>query len=283
MTIIFNGDVNTYGFAPWNTGDVDNQDMGANGTILQGGQITNAGIPGFIDLVPDPAGSGLTVIRTTVNQTDNTTYGNKRSELSLNKDPLPYPTERWYAFSTYIPLGVTPSEEITIWQVHNSPDTSPDEVAAAIPPTMECDMSLLDGEPVFRIYNAYDAAATSTPGSPTARTLCTVPLVQGVWVDWVLHAIWSGTAGSGKLEIYKDRRIIFSENNHINTYNDAAARGGGGPYARMGIYHWATTWTVPTYVMYYKGHVVGDASSSFLEVTGTTQLETIIGRGGIAP
>lgn len=282
MTILFNGDVNGSGFLPWAADYVDNQSLAANGTYQYGAQVTNAGIPGFLDLVSDPTGTGQRVIKCTVNQADALTFNSKRTELSQNNTPNPVGDERWYAFSTLIPEGIHPAEDITFWQVHHSPDTSPDETTTALSPTIQCDITTLGGKPYIKVLNVYDATATTTANSFTQRVLCYTPLVRGVWVDWVLHMIFSGTAGTGTTEIYKDRRLLFTETSHINTYNNSAARGGQGQYFRHGIYHWASTWSLPTYIVYHKGVVVGDSASSFAEVTGTTPLETIIGRGGIA-
>lgn len=252
--------------------------MVGNGTYLNGsggGVITNAGIPGYIDLVTDPAGSGENVMRSRVTYSDALTYASHRTEIGLGTDSLPYPTERWYSWSIYLPTEwqINTVEE-TIWQVHNKPDTSPAEGSYAIPPTLSM-LTTPDGR--IRFENAYDANATTTNGSNTSRTLFYAPLDRGKWVDWALRAVWSATAGTGTLQFFRNRRLFFTETNKINTYNDAVVRGGAGVYMRMGTYYWSATAGNPIQerIAYYKGFRVGDAASSFAEVTGTSQLETV--------
>lgn len=283
MTILFDGRFSVNGFLPYGVNFADTMELCANGIVKRtasgGNAVTNSGIPGYIDLVPDPAGSGETVMRSRVTLTDALTYGSHRTEIGLNTEPLPFPTERWYSWSIFFPndWAVNTAEE-TIWQVHNYPDTSPNEVSVAIPPTMGMNITT-DG----RIYveNVSDPNPTTTgpvgSGSPTIRKLFYTSLDKGVWTDWCLHVVWSATVGIGSIQFFKNRRLIFSESNKINTYNDAVARGGLGPYMRMGTYYWSAGagGTVPERIAYYKGFRVGDAASSFLEVTGTTQLETV--------
>ena len=279
MAILFDGRFSVDGFLPYGTAYVDTMELCANGTILRtasgGNAVTNAGIPGYIDLVADPAGTGETVMRSRTTRSDANTYGAPRTEIGLNTDALPFPTERWYSWSIFLPEDweINTTEE-TIWQVHNYPDTSPAEASVAIPPTMGM-YTTTDGR--LRVENVYDANATTTSGSPTVRNLFYTSLDRGQWTDWVLHAVWSATAGTGTLRFFKNRRLIFSETNHINTYNDATARGGLGPYMRMGTYYWSAQagGTIEERIAYYKGFRVGDDTSSFAEVTGTTQLETV--------
>lgn len=282
MAILFDGRFSVDGFLPYGTNYVDTMELCANGVIKRtaagGNAVTNDGIPGYLDLVADPAGSGETVMRSRVTVNDALTYGSKRTEIGLNTEALPFPTERWYSWSIYLPSDYTQNNvEETIWQVHNYPDTSPAEASVAIPPTMEM-LTQTDGRLMVR--NVYDPNATTTgpvgSGSNTVRTLFYTSADKGQWTDWVLHAKWSATVGTGQLQFFKNRRLIFSETNQINTYNDAVARGGLGPYMRMGTYYWSyTTGTVQERIIYYKGFRVGDDTSSFAEVTGTTQLETV--------
>ena len=93
MALLFNCDFNVDGYTPYNAGGTD-MNLAGNGIVKSGVDVTNTGIPGVIDLVSNPYGSGQ-VSRQIVRSTHATTFGSQRTEISLNKDAVG--TERWYA------------------------------------------------------------------------------------------------------------------------------------------------------------------------------------------
>ena len=124
----------------------------------------------------------------------------------------------------------------------------------------------------YKIGLTYDANATTVSRAPNSRVLGPIPVVTDRWVEWVLDYTYAHD-GTGAIAMYMDRRKLFSVTGPT-AYNDAE-----GPFWKYGSYAYSpASWTEST-VVYTRGAVIGDASSSYLEVTGHAALETATVRG----
>ncbi|SCX94629.1 Polysaccharide lyase [Nitrosospira sp. Nl5] len=119
----------------------------------------------------------------------------------------------------------------------------------------------------IKFLRTYDTAATTTLVAPNLTVHGSWPLVKMVWIEWVLHVNWAASS-NGFFHLYKDRRLVYSETGAPNTYNDTA-----GPFFKTGFYKYYGPLSPITRVRYSKGVVIGDSTSSYLEVTGHSALE----------
>lgn len=240
-----------------------------------------AGRSGEYELVPDPAGSGEIVAKLTMQASDP-----GRMELRpLLKDfgeagAGPDFGTRWYACWLYIP----PEPEFQLPPA-SGVDVDTDDAANNRTLIMQLHQTEGVGEPSFPAFqlsidqNGYivmltsDSTDPSVSRVPNLRVLRNLPLVRGVWEEWVLnvHYAWDN---NGAMELYRNRRRLFSFSGAPTGYNDAI-----GPFMKFGAYAYSlASWTQPR-TIYTKGMVVGDDTSSYLEVTGHSALEPASLRG----
>ncbi len=158
--------------------------------------------------------------------------GRVRSELSLwqagrtskifRKDPIG--SERWYAFSVYIPTSWMYDEnKVHLLQWHGTED--PGETGIGRNPALT--IIALKGE--LRIRQLWSARRIQTTNENRVD-IWKGKLEKGVWMRWVFHMKWSYKS-DGFLEIWKDGKKIIDQENHPNCYNDAE-----GPYFNLGVY-----------------------------------------------
>lgn len=261
----------------WNKPSPTPSTFFTNAGVLQavgGGTIgasSSSGVGTSIMAVTDPlTGSGL-VAKMYMTDADPLTAGGQRCEIADSGfDELG--SERWYAFSFYLPPEFLPATPMVIFQMHQQPDTAPADNADR----PEVILGYTDGVNLF-IENGYDAVATTTagPNTWTRRAIAKVPISYGKWIDVVMHAVWSGTDGSGELDFWINRRKIFFEKNHINAMNDAPGRGGHGPYFKQGVYDYYHDGNFGSVAVYHKPLIKGDAEyatyDQFMAACGTPE------------
>ena len=160
--------------------------------------------------------------------------------------------EYWIGFSSYLPAdwAVDTAEEL-IFQLHgNSGDRSPP-------------LGLYINADEWYWYNRWQPDPKGKYSTAGEKELWRERYEKGIWVDWVIHAVWSYKA-DGFLEIYKDGHSI-ARYNGPNCYNDAEGMRG----IQTGIYKWP--WLAgPTQVkertVYLDEFKVGGKNSSYDEV-----------------
>lgn len=238
-----------------------------------------SGRPDDYELVPDPAGSGIMVAKLVQPAGDP-----GRRELRPFVDDSqgasgPDFGTRWYACWLYIP-----SEPEFQLPPASGVDADSDQAANNRTIIMQLHQTESVGEPSFPPFqlaidqNGYIIILTNDPTHPTVNRVpnpryMRLPLVRDVWEEWVLRIRYSWDT-NGEMDFYRNRRRLFSISGEITGYNDTT-----GPFMKFGSYSFSlASWTKPRTV-YTKGMVIGDADSSYLEVTGHAALETATVRG----
>lgn len=234
-----------------------------------------AGEAGSYEIVPDPLGSGQSVAKITMHSG---TPG--RCEIRPQARDImaagPDYGELWYAWWDLFPADwvdeipgvVDPESKLysstknIISQVHGVSDQ--DDLAHSPQFAIYVEGRWL------RFFRTYDIAYLTTTAAPNLSIHGSWPLIRMVWVEWVLHVNWAASA-NGFFHLYKDRRLAYSLTGVPTAYNSADPT--GGPYFKCGFYQYSGSLSPATRVRYSKGVVIGDNTSSYLEVTGHSALE----------
>jgi hypothetical protein len=227
-----------------------------------GGHLSPDGIANHIERVADPIHPSRYVAKTTITRDDLLVAGGYRSEFSGNEDP--FHTERWYGFGFMIPSDwSSTTNSVNLFQVHDRADLDESGFRYA---AFHMEINPLDR---VKVYNAYDADRLTTPPDvhPTAnvdyvhRKLAEFSIVRDQWTYFVLNVSWAGD-DTGFMNIWKDGELLFSESNHINTYNDIR-----GPWFKAGTYASGASTGWSTLSSYSTGIVVGDSGESLTSIS----------------
>lgn len=209
----------------------------------------------FFDNYGDSFGK---VARFDLHRSDAPTWNRMRTELVATDSARN--TEFWYGFGVLIPDRVTTTEShITVFQIHDNPDVGEN---GARQPTLDI---AIDATNSMRIFNAYDsdfittaAGVRSLPNVDyTHRQLAAWEMVPDEWNYIVMQANWASDE-TGFLNIWRNGHLVFSENNHPNTFNDKL-----GVYAKIGVYTPGLQNDWGTLSAYHTGLVIGDARENF--------------------
>ena len=208
------------------------------------------GIPGRMELVPDPLGSGVLVCRHTLYDTDAVAAAGQRAEYYYQPSSAPG-TTLWYWWSTLI-LQWQGDRNFCIFQQHDTPDGSD----LSKTPTM---LGYLTADGWYIQNNSSDVNALTTPAKLAAdRDMLRLRFPLGRWNDFVMKVTWSATNGVGTVDMWMNRRRLLVERGKINSYNDVV-----GPHIKQGIYDYYHTGAFGTRQSFSKGVVVGDTFASF--------------------
>ena len=225
-----------------------------NGATLEGAAVPN-GVPGRLERVPDPAGSGKSVMRATDIHGDLPTNGGHRSEFSTFKDPVG--SDRWYSWGYYLPETFkTAKNDVAIAQIHDTADVGESNMRN---PTLAV---LVQGDRL-KLINAFDYDRITSPSGTASlagidyerRELASWALDTGKWTFLELHVKWAAD-DTGFIEFWKDGVLLFQEQNHINTFNDER-----GVWFKSGLYDWSPD---PESISAYStGVLIGDRNETF--------------------
>lgn len=257
---VVHADILTNGLLSNDSGFASYRTLEANGTRISG-FLSPDGVAGRIERVPDPLNTSRYVAKSTIAHDDALIAGGYRSEFSGYDDP--FHTERWYGFGFMIPSDWSSTRDnINLFQIHDRADV---DESGFRNPTFYME---IDPANHIKVFNAYDADRVTSPPSvrPTAnvdyvrRQLAEFTIVRDQWTYFALNVRWAGD-DSGFMNIWKDGELLFSESDHINTYNDIR-----GPYFKAGTYAsgLSTGWTALS--SYSTGVVVGDGSESLVSI-----------------
>lgn len=248
MTIIWNGFINENPLVipPWTALSATDNTIGGNN----------------FKLVDDPLGSGRTVGEFTRRSTDTLVSAGYRVELSNVNQAWGENVIRWVYWRTYIPSQqkFTVRPRTILFQLH---DQSTGE--AAHPPPFECEITSDN----FLFLGAYDENVISTAESITTYEIGRHPLILDKWVDFVLHCKFNVADSSGFFRLWIDHREVLHITGIKNCY--ASASGIDPIYIQQGNYTGATLLhpAISSRTLYHEGSKLGDASSSYNEITGT--------------
>lgn len=229
------------------------------------------GVAGAYELVSDPAGTGETVAKLTM---QNAAPG--RVELRPYQVDIagggPVWGERWYAWWTYLPTDwVNPVSQsvdasglsdsrVNFAQSHDTQDVGD---TTHLPPWI----IFIDQHGRWKIATTYDTNATTASRDPNLRVMDGLPVALGRWDLWVLHQNLAYNT-DGFTHFYRNRRKIYSVTGTPTQYNDSV-----GPFFKSGLYSFFGALDPSSRFIYHKGIVIGDESSSHLEVSGASVLE----------
>lgn len=204
-------------------------------------------------LVPDPAGSGRQVFRTTVLKSDAKAANGSRTEVTLKYE---YIIEglRWYAVSVYLPKDwVIDPNPTVLSQLHTSQKT-----VTVAPPVMliasgnDLQLSLH--------YNHRGTSATATNPATNAnsgvQTIRVAKLETGRWYCMVMRADWSYKPGVGSFTAWLNGSVVFDAKNSFNSYETWL-----GNYPKVGAYLPGTMFVDKRVVFADFIHLGGPAST----------------------
>ena len=245
--VVFDGRLSDGNFSGYRT-------LEADGVVLAGAVAPN-GIQAHLERVPDPTGSGKSVMRATHIYGDLPTSGGYRSEFSTFKDPVG--SERWYSWGYYLPETFkTVKNDVAIAQIHDTADVGESNMRN---PTLAV---LVRGDRL-KLINAFDYDRITSPSGTASiagidyerRELTSWALDTGKWTFLELHVKWAGD-DTGFLEFWKDGVLLFQEKDHINTFNDER-----GVWFKSGLYDWSLH---PESISAYStGVMIGDRNERF--------------------
>jgi hypothetical protein len=179
---------------------------------------------------------------------------NKRAELAI--DPRLSTAESWYGFSIYIPASFTydVSPESLV-QFHSLPDFSSGEDWRS-PPVM---LGVMKDRLILDIRT--NAKKVNKQDDFTFERADLGAVAKNVWVDYIVHAKWAYD-NKGVLEIWQNRKLIYTRKQKANSYNDVAY-----PYIKLGIYKWdwagASNSITTNRVVYFDEVRIGNKFTGF--------------------
>lgn len=187
--------------------------------------------------------------------------------------PGPVYGTRWYWWSTLIPddwtftpargvdtdTDLVGNQRVIIGQIH---ETSDGGDAVHFPP-----VQLYLQNRHYTLCLTADANATTTARVPNLKVLGRWPVRTNRWEEWVIHTKLAADT-TGFLHFYRNRRLLYSLTGAVTTYNDTA-----GLFMKAGCYWFGDNYSPRTRVLYSRGIVIGDANSSYAEVSGKSLLD----------
>jgi len=164
--------------------------------------------------VLDPAGSGRTVLRTTVNSTDANVGAVKRTDFyPLNESRTT--GLRWYGISVYIPSS---------WVSHPNPTVIAQIDTGTTATNLAAPLSLLvRGNALELDLNSNYLATTSATANNSASEIIKLgPVVTNRWYCLVVRSDWQPTLGAGGLTMWMNGEKVYNAVNSTNSYIGAA-------------------------------------------------------------
>lgn len=206
-------------------------------------------IPGWLDIAIAP--DGLPALRARVNPSDPVTYFGIRAEIDWVPEQ---PAERWYVLDVYMSAGFSGAEQMTFFQIHDSPDEG--ESPTKYP---NFEMMTLAGKVFCTVPRDCPSELTSAGRIPAGQS---VDLVTGRVVKVALHTNWMPDK-TGYLEAFYDGHLIAREYYRASGYADEV-----GPYMKIGLYDIMHGGVTSTYEAWYRNVKVYSSGHTAKEVLG---------------
>lgn len=217
---------------------------------FESGDVSAFGLQGaFADsltVVSQPVRSGQWAGKSFLRSSDPDVSSGTRAEF-VDKTSSPLHQVRWYGLSIYAGDDfICPQQtDGVVLQFHQQAST---------------------GSPVlaFRLLNNKWRITSNTDLSGPRRTFTTLPLVSGVWTDWVIRVKWSEEE-TGELTIWQNDRLVFHETQLRTTYPTEQT----GPSVKFGQYHSVNE--VPENTLYFDSYRMAGPVSSYQDVAPSQQ------------
>lgn len=178
----------------------------------------------------------------------------KRTELSFSTTftPVPLGAACWIGFAIRVPSawrGMTGTDEVMVWQVHETPDGGDDTQEAPIGMTVRGNRMLM--------WVRSNPNATTLEASTTYAEVFSESVWPGdVWQFWAVKLVshWTSSGQSPHLEAWRrigsGATVKVVDHAGPNSYNNAVR-----DYAKSGLYYYAEQWTggLTDKVMHHKG------------------------------
>jgi hypothetical protein len=187
------------------------------------------------EITSEEVRAGHYAMKTTLDR-DNSEINYRTEIRPLTPDPIKQ-KDYWYGFSIFLPKDFVADP---VWQIvaqfHDNEDNAAEKgrnpmLFFEVQNGVWAITSVWDSKPttikdanghwVYEGKNHYEIGAYDV----------------GVWTDWVVHVKWS-YLDDGVLEIWQNGKLVVSQLNNPNCYNDQRM-----PFFKMGLY---TGWRYPT-------------------------------------
>jgi hypothetical protein len=187
------------------------------------------------EITSEETRAGRYAMKTTLDR-DNSAINFRTEVRPLTPDPIKQ-MDYWYGFSIFLPKDYVADP---VWQVvaqfHDNPDNTAENGRNPI-------LSFWVQNGVWTIASISDSKAATVKDAKGKfvyegfRKYALGAYDVGVWTDWVVHVKWS-YLDDGVLEIWQNGKLVVSQLNSPNCYNDQVM-----PYFKMGLY---MGWRYPT-------------------------------------
>lgn len=216
--------------------------------------------PANLEMVPDPAGSGKTVLKARVRNTDEKIVGGIRTEI-VPRDDYTREGLRWYAISVYFPGD---------WQFHPTPvvvgqlHTSQKKAVLQPPVAFIAYGNDLNLELHFnhRAIDGGDDVTTKQNSAAQAIRLDKIKTEQ--WYCFVMVVDWSHTPGKGAFRLWMNGDKVYESLKSANSYQSE-----GGNYPKAGLYI-PGTMMAPEQSIYLDFIHTGGPKSGYAEMAALT-------------
>ena len=218
--------------------------------------VLNSAAKDNLQWVPDPAGSGRTVLFARVRDSDRNTAGAKRTEVSPKFEYIKGGV-RWYAFSFYLPADWQFHDyDTVVAQLHTSQKT------AVVPPPLAFVIS--GNNLTLSQHHPTDLSSPVSKINTTTVNNKISTVVTGGWYCLVVRADWSSMLNTGSLNIWLNGKSVFKEQGQHNAYATWL-----GNYPKAGLYM-PGRMGVSKREIYLDFIHLGDALSSIEEMNALT-------------
>jgi len=187
------------------------------------------------EITSEEVRAGHYAMKTTLDR-DNSANNFRTEVRPLMPDPVKQ-KDYWYGFSIFLPKDFVADP---VWQIvaqfHDNYDNAAEKGRNPM-------LSFQVQNGVWGITSVWDSKPTTVKDAAGKwvyegkRNYEIGPYDVAVWTDWVVHVKWS-YLNDGVLEIWKNGKLVVSQLNNPNCYNDQVM-----PFFKMGLY---TGWRDPT-------------------------------------
>lgn len=231
--VYFTGNFESGDMSGWITRQVDYQAGTCGGTNCDGPDYWGNVVPSAA-YPTAPVRAGSKSMRFELFKTDPlNVVGSKRTEL-VHATEEPLGTERWYAFSIFLPGTGDGGGTCSDAGENYCPDTQREILAqwhhmgGGSPP-----LALMTEGNTWKV----DVRNDATQANGFIQDVGTID--KGVWTDWIFHVRWASSSGGNPLlEVYKRIPSESASYTNVMTYTQPNNYSNETAQFKMGIYKW---------------------------------------------